>query len=82
MSHIDITSGAAIVLTEVCKKTFCDIHAVGKRRVEKLCEKVGALAVTDSRSRHHIRPRATSEQLKAKIREHIESFPRQQSHYS
>ena len=27
---------------EVCKKTFCDIHAVGKRRVENLCEKVGA----------------------------------------
>ena len=27
---------------EVCKKTFCDIHAVGKQRVEVLCEKLKA----------------------------------------
>ena len=38
---------------EVCKKTFCDVHAVGKRRIEKLCEKVGALTVSDGRGRHH-----------------------------
>ena len=31
----------------MCKETFCDIHAVGKRHVENLCEKVGALTVTE-----------------------------------
>ena len=60
---------------EVCKKTFCDIHAVGKRRIEKLCEKVGTLTVSDGRGRHHNRPHTTSEEVKAKIREHIQSFP-------
>ena len=67
---------------EVCKKTFCDVHAVGKRRIERLCEKVGALTVVDGRGRHHNRPHTISEEVKAKIRDHIQSFPRRQSHYS
>ena len=77
--YLRCSDGAAV---EVCKKTFCDIHAVGKRRVEKLCEKVGALTVTDGRGRHTNRPRTTSEDVKEQIREHIRSFPRRQSHDS
>lgn len=36
---------------EVCKKTFCDVHSIGKRRVEVLCEKLkaGNLLASDSR---------------------------------
>ena len=68
---------------EVCKKTFCDIHAVGKRRVEVLCEKLkaGNLLPGDARGTHRNR-RTIPEQVKERIREHIRSFPRHQSHYS
>lgn len=65
-----------MVLMLKCARKLCDIHAVGKRRVENLCEKVGALTVTDGRGRHTNRPHTTSEDINEQIREHIQSFPR------
>lgn len=52
--------------------------------VENLCEKLvsGVLFSGDDRGKHDNRPHATSEDLKAQIREHISSFPSQESHYS
>ena len=68
---------------EVCKKTFCDIHAVGKRRIEVLCEKLkaGVLLAGDARGTHR-NHRTVPDEVKEKVREHIQSFPRRQSHYS
>ena len=60
------------------------MHAIGKCRVEHLCEKLvsGILLSGDERGQHKNRPHATSEDLKAQIREHISSFPSRESHYS
>ena len=69
---------------QVCKKSFCDIHVIGKRRVEKLVDKlsVGVLITSDMRGKHGNRPNAISDEAKEKIRDHIKSFPHRQSHYS
>ena len=40
------------------------------------------MTVTDGRGRHHNQPHTISEEVKVKIRNHIQSFPRRQSHYS
>ena len=68
----------------VCKKSFCDLHVIGKRRVEKLVEKMslGILIASDCRGKHENRPYAISDEAKDKVREHIKSFPHRQSHYS
>ena len=68
----------------VCKKSFCAVHAIGRKRVELLCEKIhsGALTSSDDRGKHTNRPHAIGEEIKEQIRDHIRSFPRQQSHYS
>jgi len=69
---------------EVCKKTFCDLHAVGKRRVEIIAAKIlsGIILSGDERGRHHNRPKKVPEEAKEKVREHIKSFPQRKSHYS
>jgi hypothetical protein len=76
--YVRLTSGD---LVKVCKQAFCEIHGVGKRRVEILCEKLvsGVLFSGDNRGKHNNRPHATSDDLKAQIREHMSS---QESHYS
>lgn len=68
----------------VCKQAFCQIHAIGKRRVEVLCKKVvsGVLFSGDNRGKHKNRPHAICNELKTQIREHITSFPCRESHYS
>ena len=69
--------------TEVCKGAFCQVHAVGKKRVENLAKKLGeSLIPSDDRGKHKNRPHTIPESTKDKIREHIRSFPRRQSHYS
>ena len=69
---------------KVCKEGFCQIHAIGKRRVEVLCEKIasGIFFSGDDRGKHKNRPHAIAEELKAQVREHISSFPCRESHYS
>ena len=68
----------------MCKKSFCDLHAIGKRRVEGLSEKIKAvvLIACDGRGHHTTRPHAVDNAVKERAREHIASFPRRQSHYS
>ena len=79
--HVHLSSGDQV---KVCKQAFYQIHGIGKRRVECLCEKLvsGVLFSGDDRGKHKNRPHATSEELKAQVREHITSFPSQESHYS
>ena len=51
--------------------------------MELLCEKIHSGALTsDDRGKHTNRPHAIGEEIKEQIRDHIRSFPRQQSHYS
>ena len=49
--YIRLSSGD---LVKICKQAFCEIHRVGKRRVENLCEKVvsGVLFSGDNRGKH------------------------------
>ena len=69
---------------QVCKKSFCELYAIGKRRVEGLAEKLsaGVLVASDNRRTHTNRPHTVSEEAKERVREHIATFPRRQSHYS
>lgn len=69
---------------ELCKKAFCEVHAIRKKRVELLGKRLcsGSLFTEDGRGKHKNRPQAISEEIKERIREHIQSFPRRQSHYS
>ena len=66
----------------VCKQAFCPVHAIGKHRVEVLCEKLatGVRFSGDDRGEHTSRPQAIAEELKAQDREHISSFPCRESH--
>lgn len=68
----------------VCKQAFCQLHAIGKRRVEVISKKLvsGVLFSGDDRGLHHSRPHAITDEVKAQVREHIESFPCRESHYS
>ena len=69
---------------QVCKKTFQTAHAITKRRVENVCVKLvsGVLFSGDGRGKHDNRPNRMDESLKDQIREHIGSYPSQESHYS
>lgn len=76
--HIRLNDGSDI---QVCKKTFCDLYAVGKRRVEKLADQLstGVQIASDKRGKHKSRPHAIPEELKKQVREHIEPFPRRKT---
>ena len=79
--HIHLCDGSQV---QVCKKTFCDLHAVSKRRVERRVENLlaGVLAASDQRGKHRNQPHAIPVEAKKQVREHIESFPRRKSQYS
>ena len=79
--HVRLSDGKEV---QVCKKTYCDVHAIGKKRVEILAKKLvhGDLIAFDQRGKHGNRPHSIPNEIKDKIRVHIASFPRRQSHYS
>lgn len=79
--HVRLKDGSQV---QVCKQSFCDLHAIGKRRVEKLTEKLvaGVLVPGDNRGKHSNRPHSIPEERKDMVREHIRSMPRRKSHYS
>ena len=56
-------------MIQVCKKSFGEIHGIGKRRIELLCCKLasGVLLCEDQRGKHTSRLHATSEEVKTKI---------------
>ena len=79
--HIRLTSGTEV---RVCKKAFCEIHGVGRKRIDDLCKKLsaGEMTVTNNRGKHGVRRHAISNEVREKVRDHIASFLRRQSHYS
>ena len=79
--HVRDSNGTEL---RVCKKAFCDVHSIGRKRVEGLCRRLGSgeLIASDNRGKHRTRPHAISDDIKDQVREHIRSFPRRQSHYS
>ena len=54
----------------VCKQAFCQIHAIGKDRVEILCKKVvsGVLFSGDNHGKHKNRSHAICNKLKTQVR--------------
>ena len=66
-----------IVYGCMCKKTFCDFHAIGKCRVETLAAKIvsGVVFSGDEWGRHYSRPKETTEEAKERIQEQIKLNP-------
>lgn len=69
---------------EVCRLTFIDTFQITKRRVETIQNKIKNNIDTpiDGRGKHRNRPHAIPNLVRRMIRQHIDSFPRQLSHYS
>lgn len=68
---------------KVCQKILCSVLKVTPRRIQKLQEKIKFNeALADQRGKHRNRPLATPDAVKVAVREHIESFPKEMSHYS
>lgn len=67
----------------VCKQTLIHTYSITSRRLQWLTDKVKNRAeIADKRGCHFNRPRSVPEDTKEVIREHINSFPKQESHYS
>lgn len=69
---------------EVCCLTFIDTFQITKRRVETVQNKIKNNIDTpiDGRGKHRNRPHAIPNLVRQMIRQHVDSFPRQLSHYS
>ena len=72
------------VSPQISKRLYYESQVRGKRRVEVISTKLvsGVLFSGDNRGLHGSRPHAIRDEIKAQVREHIESFPAQESHYS
>jgi hypothetical protein len=67
----------------VCKQAFMSLHAISHIQVQRLTTLLAAgQSPKDLRGLHNNRPRAISDTIVLKIKEHIESFPLKTSHYS
>lgn len=68
---------------QVCKKTFLEVHGITKRRVETLvkAKKRGDVTYIERRGNKSRERKYTAEDVK-RIIEHIESFPKEESHYT
>lgn len=67
-----------------CRQTFIDVHRISKSVIETVMKEMeaGRHLIADARGKHLNRPRETPEDLKAIILEHINSFPKYETHYS
>ncbi|KAL4153058.1 hypothetical protein QTP88_000891 [Uroleucon formosanum] len=70
--------------SQVCKNTFLNTFNITRRRVMTLQDKIksGILIPRDGRGKHSNRLHAIDASVKDLIRQHINSLPRQPSHYS
>lgn len=68
----------------VCQKTFCNAYSITERRVQMLQQKMkhGEVVPKDKRGTHNTRPHAALVNVNQLIRDHINSFPQELSHYS
>lgn len=68
---------------QVCQKTLCNILAITRRRIQILVEKLKQKnPLEDQRGLHNNRPHKTTDSVIQSIKNHIESFPTQENHYS
>lgn len=69
-------------LVNICKTTFAGIFALGHKRLQILIgkKKSGDLSFTDKRTRHY--PGTLTDEDMSNVRNHINDFPRESSHYS
>lgn len=69
----------------VCKRALCAIYQISCKKLEIIQRKMNsgeAAPSNDRRGRHDNRPAKTVDQVLEKIRNHINSFPADESHYS
>lgn len=68
----------------VCLKTIMNVFSITKKRVEVLQNKLkeGQIAPKDQRGHHLNRPHAINFESICQIKNHIKSFPVEESHYS
>lgn len=69
-------------LIRVCKSTFMNVFALGRKRVDILIKKkkMGEMTFKDKRTRH-ARGKYEEEE-RNRVKNHINSFPREVSHYT
>ena len=75
------TQGGDVV---VCKEAFISIHGITAKRLRRLCEHAASgssTPPTDKRGKHNNHHCIDSDLVK-QVKNHIESFPAQESHYS
>ena len=65
----------------ICAKAFQSVHGIGKSRFERL-RKPNATTSPDDKRGKHGNQKTISESTRKKVRDHINSFPKRQSHYS
>lgn len=72
------------VKLHVCLTTLCNIFAITPRHVQMIQNKMKQTDVctNDMRGKHMNRPHAIPNDIKNLIREHINSLPAQENHYS
>ena len=66
---------------KVCLTAFCSIHDISKKRVANI-RRNPCTPPLDRRGKHASRPNRTPVNAVATVRMHIQSFPKQMSHYS
>lgn len=69
-------------VVEVCKKTFCDVFKITKRRVATLIQlkKSGSIEYVETRGNKKTNRKFTLDDEKQVV-DHINCFPREESHY-
>lgn len=79
--HLRLQNGTSI---QVCRKSFCAVHGINPKRVRVLQNKItsGEIVPVDKRGKYTPRPNAIPADVIEKVKQHVESFPRQRSHYS
>ncbi|KAK9702452.1 hypothetical protein QE152_g29942 [Popillia japonica] len=67
----------------VCKQAFLNMYSISNFRVQRLnLLLVNGESPKDMRGKHNNRPTSITEDLRVKIKRHIESFPYKTSHYA
>lgn len=68
---------------QVCQKMLCSVLRITRRRAQMIVEKLkSGSSLNDLRGKHHNRPHKIPCDEIELIKEHISSFPCQESHYS
>lgn len=69
---------------QVCQKMFLQTYAISDKIITNVCTKLkeSPTIPSDKREKHRNRPHAIKDNVKDQIKQHIESFPIVNSHYT